>query len=335
MECIQVIFRIITRVLIFINRYGNLIVMLTDDSNTRAVKKEICELAENDNVYFQEAKYSYAELIDLMSIIEAYCESDEYKNENYIIHGYGIFDNINKVIVYISSDENVVLDKLKTILNNSEAIVYELQEKQMEDSASTFPCGSKITSNNKTFSIGYRAKYTNSSGTVVNGLVTCGHAFASTNSNLVVYQDGTSIGNVSTTKKQYSGKVDAAFVELSSGINLTNKVMSTTTSLSTSVTMNAAAGSTIRLRGYQHLVTGTITSTSFTCNNNTTGVTLSDMVKTNYASISGDSGGVVYYTNSSGSSYVVGIHSRTANDGSYGAYCKASNINSALGISIR
>ena len=77
---------------------------------------------------------------------------------------------------------------------------------------------------------------------------------------------------------------------------------------------------------------GIVLSSSFTSNGTTP--TLTDMVKADYTSAGGDSGGIVYAKNGGYNYYAAGIQSRKANDGSYSVYCKINNINSALGVSL-
>lgn len=321
----------------YINKDGNLVVQVTktDDEESRIMAEAaLKEAGCTDNMLFRTAEIPYAELVNLMSAIYDYCESDDYQNSGFTIQGYEIKDDRNCVVIYIDTLDGDVLDQVLSSIGEYKAIEFSLQEKGEEDTYSV-NCGTGIgkTSSTMTFSIGYPAIYTNASGTDVNGFITCGHAFSSDTTAVSVYCPSGYIGNLDPSKKQYSGSVDAAFVTLS-GSSVTTLVGTTNISLNLYGTIVVPVGGSVKMYGMTSLEQdGVVLSASYTSNG--TSPTLTDMVKSDYSSAAGDSGGIVCSKYMTRNYYVAGIQSRKASDGSYSVYCKVGNINSALAVDLQ
>lgn len=315
----------------YINSYGNLVVMVKGELNandsvsmTKAMEVE----ANTEILYNEEAKYNYRELIDTMTELYRYCSSAEYEEATYKIHGYGILDDENKIVVYINSEEDDDKEHICAQISYSDAVVFRYHETGIDATAA---CGTGIgvTAGDNTFSIGYRAKYTDSSGNVVNGFVTCGHSLINYSSAISIYSGSSKIGTSVPGKVKYSGKVDAAFIKLTGSVS--NQVGDTSDYLTTTTAIKAA-NSTVHMYGMiSGKITGTVESASFVDVDRG----LTDQVSTTYWAVQGDSGGIVYAPSVSGSKmYVVGVQSGALGQ-EISVYSKVGNINNAFGTSVR
>ena len=323
----------------YINVLGDLVVRVSEKSAQQknfSITKESDVLAKAENVYYHEAKYSYSELIDTMTSIYNYCESESYKKSEFKINGYEIRDDLNCVVVYISSVDEQTIEEVKKHVPQ-ETIQFELK-KNSDAEAFSINCGAGIglSSGNLSCSAGYRAKYTNSSGNVVNGIITCAHGFSSASNGAAVYASAGKIGTLNKSKYQLSGKVDAVFITLS-GSDMTNTVQGTSNTVSKTNVIAKATGGIIYKRGITTgNTTGTVVSASYT-STDSGNITLTDTVRTTNKCLPGDSGGINYseLTEGTGVYYVTGITCRYFTDTKETIYCKAHNINNALGVSIR
>ena len=320
----------------YVNKNGNLVVLLTkayDEGSLEVAKSALKEAGHADNLLFRTVETSYAELVDIMSALYVFCESDDYKNSDFTIQGFEIKDDRNCVVIYIDTLDDDALKKVRSSIKNPEPVEFCFQEAGEEETY-TVNCGTEIgkTSTNMTFSIGYPAVYTNTSGVDVNGFITCGHSFSSNTTAVSVYCPSGYIGNLNPSKKQYSGTVDAAFVTLNGSV-VDTYVGTTNISLNLYGSIVVPVGGSVKMYGMASLEQdGVVLVASYA----STGTTphLTDMVKTDYASAGGDSGGIVCSRYMRRNYYVAGIQSRKAKDGSYSVYCKVGNINSALGVTL-
>ena len=300
----------------YIDDTGELIVVVTTMS---ADIEEIRTATRNQSITISYAQNSYNDLVCLKECIED--KYDEYYsmysnkvNEadqdllGAVINftGVGISERSNKLIVGLSSTEPNDIEMFEKYFVSSEMIVYEQSSHAVEESTSLY-CGSAIYTVNGNGSIGYRCKI-KKGNEYLRGFITAGHVTGNGEAIGVYTAPGlspaTKIGTVEAYK--YSGNVDMAFVAIDSGYEIESATSNRV--LSENYFTSIAEGKTIYMWGKSSNkeVQGEIESNSYSFTTSS-GVKLTDCIKSNYPSEDGDSGGVVYaYIN--GSYCIVGIH---------------------------
>ena len=342
----------------YINTDGELVILLIDsltEEEQATAKSDVCQRAGSNDIVFGIAANSYSTLVNAMTQVSDYMSTISSARTSALeIQSARIDDYQNIVIAGISTDIIAYNASTKSDIESTIEVqidpifkspVIAFEENTLNLTATSINCGSKITGNSASFSAGFRAKYTNSSGQLVYGIVTCGHAFSDCTSAVSVTGGLEIIGTLDTTRNKTSGKIDAAFIRTSSSGAISNKVVDssgTTCTLSTS-TVSSPEGGTVFMCGY---VSGTIqigiiqsTSANITLypdDTSTNGVQLTDFYTANYPSQLGDSGGTVftYVGGSSGTYEVAGIHSGYNSDTNISGFAKATNILSEFGLSI-
>ena len=317
----------------YLNVDGELVIRISrtvDERRASEGKEVLSAICKAANVVFRDAEYSYSDLIDCMTDIYCFVEGNEYLISDYSIMEFEILDDQNRVGIFLNSVDEKVLSVIRGNIRNSECVVFSYQEDPLVSTAS-LKCGQGIgkAANSTTMSIGYPAVYTSALGDTTEGFITCGHAFATDTTTVSIYSGSTYIGLLNPSKKQFSGTVDAAFIMLS-GSQVTHSIYGTTHSISSgsaTIPVGGYARSSGASSGYRY---GTVSSTS--ASGSVSGVTLYDLVKAGYSSVSGDSGGIVYKYNGGNDYLCAGITDLASGSNSF--YCKVSNINSALGVSV-
>lgn len=336
----------------YTNKEGNLVVLLNSTQSRaekEAAKKAVIELTKNEDIIFSEAEHSYKELVGVMSEILSFCEKDEVSStKEYGIAGFAIDDYNNQIVVHMTS---VVDEAQKWFITNvvdSTCIRFEQQEVYSKNSAGTVNCseGLKRSVDNDVFcSVGFRAKYTNSSGNTVYGFMTCGHGFTGETSRNLYTMDNDILGYLVPEKNMYEDGdcIDAAFFKLSVGSTVNPTVepaydpaYGPPYQISTTSIITVSQGTPVRMYGgatnrdFGYIRIGSVLSSSCTdCAIDR--VCLTDMVKASYLGIVGDSGGLVFVEASNGN-IACGIQSRI--NTTYSIFCKATNITSRFNVSI-
>ncbi len=179
-------------------------------------------------------------------------------------------------------------------------------------------------------SIGFRARYSESSGYTQTGLVTTGHA-GGVNSP-VLDSLGSEIGSIKRSSFGSSTTVlsDSAFAriyqDVSNNIAYGSKVL-----LSGSYITNFSVGSTVYMVGFaSNETSGTINSVNVSMRLANTNYVVTDCATATYSSNAGDSGGLVYSSTTSGNS-IAGIHMGKV-AGGYSIFSKSYNILTSLNV---
>ncbi len=308
----------------YINHDGDAVVCVATEgtkARTRALKN-IKATTDSSDFVIENVEYSYNELEDMMNFLNEY----KQKNGNDLItkswSGHFLSDRDNTIFVELDDVNEDVISLFKKEVTDSPMISFVSSGGQGENCADLNP-GREI--NNPTTgysgSMGYRAR---TDGQI--GFVTAAHIGYLEN---VIKGISSTIGKISL--RQNWGSVDAAFVEITSAHIPTNTLNGTDATLSTAI-RNPAQGATIHKRGATTGHTkGVIYSTNASKEFDNTFFT--NLTYTSFGAKAGDSGGIVYYNEASGSStihYTSGIVKGMDANGTY--YTKASLINSALGI---
>ncbi|ABX42574.1 chymotrypsin family serine protease [Lachnoclostridium phytofermentans] len=292
----------------YINENGELVVLVTE-SGKDFVKS--LNLEGDNDVLVCKATYSYNNLVDLKEAIES-----QYKKQYVDVAKANTKTPLNEMLtsmreIYIDEVRNAVvvcmmnlseekMKAFKTSIINNAAIIFE-ESGELREEATTLYTGQEIQINNGgtyyLYSIGFRAWKSTSSGTIY-GFVTAGHGNAvsdnvyDTSSNLIGYVES----------RQYSGSIDASFIKITKDYSVSNTIKysdsSGTTSGANTITgsyyiTSLATGSTVYKCGRTtYLTSGTVKSSSDSWTIN--GTTFTDLLKCDYNSDGGDSGGVVY-----------------------------------------
>ena len=322
----------------YVNIEGNLVIQIAYRKGAlrfNRAAEQVRKICGTEHLVFREAKHSYSELIDTMSALLKYCNSEKYQDSDVRIVGFGISEDKNAITVSLDSEDPAAAEAIELSTGKKGLLIFEYQECS-EELTYSLDCGSKIgmSTTSLGFSIGYPAFHTTAAGTKIKGFVTCGHAFDNISNAASIYCSNGYIGNLDTTRKQHSGSIDAAFITLN-GSQVTTNVRSTNISVVLTGYTAPAAGCTVYMTGkYSLHSSGLAQEVSYTSPASNGNPELTDMVKAAYSSIPGDSGGIVYARVGYQNYYIAGVQSRRATDGSYSVYCKVGNINTAFGISL-
>jgi hypothetical protein len=351
----------------YIDGKGELIVLTTEDTAT--VKDEIKAATDNPNVASKKAPYSYNYLNELMDQIHdrlanrlelgiASAQDEHSLDPLLSIVGFGVYDDKNCIIVEIDGISPQKIAAFKQLVSSSPAIRFEegnpvyatvgapsdtapdgtstrgMQSSHLSVGANALASpitvglnlGEGLIIGGSGYSLGFRARRT-VNGTTQYGFVTAAHG-TSTNQGV----SASSYGQVGTIRsRQFSGTVDAAFVQVTPGSNfsVTNSIRGTGLTLSGNGSAIPSVGSTIHKSAY---TTGGTSGTVQSINYQTQylGTTLTHTIKATYHSAGGDSGGCVYFLPSTGVPSLVGI--TTAAGSGYSVCIRAEDIVNALGV---
>lgn len=287
-------------------------------SNLKSIKENI----NSSDFVVKNVTYSYNELEDMMEFLNEYKQSNHNSKITENWSGHFLSDRDNAIFVELNGMDDELISLFRKEVTDSSMITFINSGAQGVNCANLNP-GRII--NNPTIgisgSMGYRAR---NDGKI--GFVTAAHVGFMGD---IIKGKSSTIGKV--TARQNWGSVDASFVEITSEHNPTNILDGTDVTLSTSI-KNPSQGSTVHKRGATtgHS-SGVIRSTNASKEFDKSLFT--NLTLTSLNADSGDSGGIVYYIETSGASatrYTSGIVKGLDNNGTY--YTKASLINSALGI---
>lgn len=304
----------------YIDDNAELVVLLIEetDKNKEKIKEKAIKVKK-----FSKGKIPLAEVEDVMDAlnngIELFLASGYSVNSiEYDIFKGEIRVNINEINGEVKKILDGITDKkyVKLVKSN----VVDIPE--ATDLKGGY--GIKSQDNNAFSTLGFGATRNG-----VDGVVIAGHAG---DKYLEGFEyNGTAIGAVTKDGLHNGSYADASFVTTTTAFNSTNKLVPGNV-----VGKQLSAlpyGTTVLMygNGTGGYLSGTIHLTNYTSSIN--GDSVYDQTVAKYDSSSGDSGGPVFISNSSGDFIIVGIHSAEyAYNSSYGVYSKYSNIASELGI---
>lgn len=303
----------------YINHNGKLVVLIANKDNN--YKKYIQNLVGPQNVIFRFCDNSYNSLLSVLDSLNNYkfktCVDVDYSNFRH----FRVRMLKNKIEVYLDNYSEQKIEEFKSKVHNSSAIIFSESDGDFVLQSSLNP-GEVINNQIYNGSIGYRAR--DKEGNV--GIVVSGHHIRSGET---VYKNTTPIGYCE--KSQERDDIDAAFVEVFDGYLPTNNIGGSYGMLSTTVS-NPQVGTMITMYGQvSKNKNGKILDTSDTYDSrNTGGPIYTDLVRADYVSANGDSGGIIFTVFGY---YTLGVHVGVGRSGIGEAYyCKASNINQRFGL---
>lgn len=308
----------------YIGDEGELVVLLTKVSSENISK--VKNLSGDDSIEIKQCKYSYSELLEVISKINN--NIDSLYEQGIIIDE--MYDDIwaNKVIISIC-DLDVNKEKVVRKVINKDFMEFINSEGGLKEESVDIKGGYRIVSddNYATSTLSFCATRNG-----VDGYVIAGHS--GNNICEEFKYNGNIIGEVTDTAYYNNSTADAAFVEANNYGNLTDEVIPG--DIVGALTTDLPVGTTITMYGtYSGLENGTILSYNYSATIN--GITIKDTVKASYDSTSGDSGGpVLLYEGSYGgeSRYsIVGNHRGASQYNAF--YSKYKNIANELNISAK
>ena len=329
----------------YINTDGNMVVLIKNDIGEKIVTKkswykDFCSRINSDNFVI---RYISNNLCCLISTADQIVFG-EIRNflEEVSYNGMSINISENCIYVYVRNEEDVPL--VKKVLKDKPCIV------KVSDEAYRYTVGlyggEGISLSNSLsaaqFSVAFRVKKTVNYSTTY-GFLTCGHAFQGNNASVYLPQSETGmnlnvlIGSVSSSEQQNSGNTDAAVIRLNNNVSSYNSIFYTSTQIHAGSYISLQKGNTVYMRGKTTGVSiGVVKDISLSVT--VGGDSFIDLVKTDYPSANGDSGGAVYsQPNSFNYAFAVGIQCGTittplGNVGSF--YTKIYNAVNTLGFTL-
>ena len=299
----------------YIDDEGGLIILTKHISETD--KSQIKLICSGADLFFEEAQFSYNELIEYMMLIDSRLEDlREKKGKEIYAYSVSILDNDN--MISIGLPNGLSEDRIKAIVDSIPDQVYSIYQIPDQFELQSGPGGS-ITSWGGDASYAYKATLSYGGSTFV-GLVTAAHVLQDVGD--TVWQGVTDIGIVKLMKN--SGNVDAAFITLETPSNFNNLIG--TIGLHSGVTVYPAVGSTIMKKGSYGTSSGTVISIQNTTYWAEDGNTMYNLLAHTASSVNGDSGGLIYTWYNSISYGVVGIIRGRLNSTGYYYATKASNL---------
>ena len=266
----------------------------------------LADAKEGVDVFFQEARYSYSYLSDMMYHLSIVC-IDNCSNADSIwsqVSGFSLLDDRNSISIKILNIDETKIEQLLSEVDCEELLCFENAEAFAEPQLSMW-AGHVVNAG----SIGYRARrYDSGSGVYQYGFVTAGHAIQKSQDAM---KGTTKIGVCRDSK--VDAYMDAAFVEADSGWTM---------EVQTSYGYTIVPGLQLPTNGTSIFKEGNKTGRTYgtVVSNNTiscysNAITLYNLVESGYNSDNGDSGGIVYTS----SNVVVGVHIQGVPNGVTGA----------------
>lgn len=308
----------------YINHNKELVIQVTELSEE--ISSYFAALINLENVVFEEVEYSFEELKNQKDVIASKMDEDSTEPLISQITGVGISIPDNAVSLYIVTSDNTKSIDLQTQIQSQLSTfdnikIIPTSEKDMPVAA--VQPGTKISSSGTKRSVGFWAKDGN--GNL--GIVTAPHDSMSAGTTVSI--DSTTFGTAGTP--HFSGSVDAVFVRrTNSDFTPSRYVSGGGFSLYSSGVTILAVGSTTYSKGITSgYRTGEVIDINYT-----TAYGISNCVITTAPSNSGDSGGIVAGNGNSSNRYVAGIITGKQGGTGYIMYVKASNILSALNVTV-
>jgi len=307
-----------------LNDQGVLTVQLTEDSPS--IRNAIYSYAGSSNVTFESVVYNYSKLLTTLGEITDYCKNMMRENGNIPFCDASIDENENRVVIHLLEDKTFEHELLSCLTYPDVCVAITVPEENKGNSV--VYSGSQITVGSSYYSAGFRCRCVYN-GTTRDCFVTAAHGNSKDDQVQKGNQYGETIGYVRF--RQFSGTVDASVVVLDAE-DFVPTISYYLTSLATDIyTTAVATNSIIWKEGYNGGKTqGTVISNNAICLYNWQLIT--NMVRSSYSSVGGDSGGIVY-TYVGSSNCIVGI---TCAIDAFGKSfcCQAKNIIPALGLTL-
>ena len=333
----------------YLNEEGKLVIKTTTSSTS--ARRSIRSATKNENVIFEDAEYSYAELTELKDAIFEYMEDHSTKGR-LPIRGCGIDDELNRVIIFIEEMTDEKIAAVKAVVDSPAIQFTSIPKETASFSSDLQPSitledfnffhssvssvsriiptnlysGNKINTENTSgtivgMSVGYRAKRQITATTYEYGFITAGHG---TKGNGNVYN--TSLEKIGTvTGRIFNAMADMSFVKMDNNVTVYNMIANQTGTVNGGY-ITPPKDTIIYKSGYAGKVSGGKVVLPSCDDYAPSGVNIRDVIISENTGVKqGDSGGIVYVHNSNGTNTIVGIVSGTYY-GSYLATVKASNI---------
>lgn len=310
----------------YLNSESKLVIKTANPSAT--AKRSLQAAAQNEALLFEEAEYSYDELIEIKDAIFNYMEGHPDKGR-LPIELCSLDEENNRVVVYLQelTDENIA--RVKNVVDSPAISFTAIPKSESDETASLdkpsfqaeqldfrtlIPKAARVTptllySGNHIYtdklagastqkvdmSVGYRAKYQHG-GTTEIGFLTAGHG---TKDNGGVYSSSlTKIGTV--TRRIFDSRGDFAFVKMTNTTTVYSSIAGQSGSVS-STYGTALQGMTVYKCGYAGGIAYGVVESSSAEAFGTAGVKDLLQIKLTTGSVlAGDSGGIVYCRSSSG-----------------------------------
>lgn len=313
---------------------GKLVVNVCDDDGL--ITDRLRNMAQSDDIIIHFCEYFYNHLLDVMSKIRKFCADNKTNPLALNIDSYSLEDKGNIVLVNLLSCTDADIKSFKESVCDDSSISFMEVDAPSVLLSSVNPGEGLYYEKNgdgelHRSSVGYRCKINN-----VVGFVTAGHSLEY--SGIKVYKDfnGTSSYFGESTVSVQEGPVDAAFVKLYSGFDVTGIVGEGELY---PVAMTPAVGTTINLRSFNGHAYGPITCINKEVNYKENGVvqTFTGLIEANFDRkvIKGESGGIVYAIDSSTKRrFIVGILNGGSNIETKSYISKALEINKKLGATL-
>lgn len=300
-----------------------LLTILTVSDDTSLYRKEFEQRCKGDNFKLKSCKHSLNELNDGIEVIkDKITSSGQSLIKELTIKSFWISDKNNELHIGLSDCSSDKINEFKTIFGDLPNLVFDKIEdiKYEQDVDAGTPINTKFGSSNSSF--GYRAIRDGEMGFVMSGHAAISMGIVS------LYDD---VNNECGQIKAIDESVDAAFCALFSDFTATNLTFDRFIPLNP-VVENVYFGSEVSLCGRFNSGSGTVMSTNYNYVGSS-GVMIWGAVQATYTSRPGDSGGVIYGTNSHN---IAGIHAAgiTSSSGKTAVFIPASSINRALSLTM-
>ena len=331
----------------YISVDGNLVIMLTEEykdglffesAKARTAKEEIVSVTGQKDIMFTTAKYSMKELVSAMNDIYLFAAPRVNSQEEYQITGFWLDDAENKVGVNIYPyDEEAEQWFKQNVLDKPFIFFKETKPGAVEATATIRPGGIiKAENENSYFSVGFRAYKGNTEG-----FVTCGHSFQTVYGDSNIMNANNNVLGISyENERKFNDMLDAAFVRKSSGNTFVNTIYDSYDDVYTVTTGYIVPnyGDLVYMCGENTssqdgtLLSGAVMSSSATAIYN--GEMIVELYSVGYYANLGDSGGIVFKKDGS-LAKTVGIQIARDNNTGCSYVCKAENIVSEFGLTIK
>ncbi|NBI28990.1 S1 family peptidase [Chengkuizengella marina] len=293
--------------------------------------EEVSNLIDSNEVKYNKVKNSFKKLDQTMKFLTP-------RMNELGITSLSLDEMKNKVVIYLKQPDEKAIKKINKLVEKG---AVEIQEQKLEVvTTADIINGSKAVIGGGALTVGFAAK--DSSGN--EGFVTAGHLSASTGSSAKI--NNKTVGTLQS--KKFGSSVDAAFVKAQSGIFVTDYTPTkkftngNVYEYATTSSSDLVQGKTIYAYGQ---VSGKQTGKILVAYHTEiyAGKTMTNIVKSSYKAIKGDSGAAVatyLYKGSGSADYVVmGVQSASAltngnwTSDSYTLFTRVDKIFSSLGLS--
>lgn len=316
----------------FINKDKRFVVLVKGD--TAIYKDDLIRRTQSNDVLVIPCVYSYEELKNILDQLRVIFLDESKRSiiDATTMRAFRLNTTENRIEIELEDFTADKIDLFKQTIFDSPSFVFKKSNGVPVLEASLKPGGpvwSTTSTSSGKASIGYRAKQNG-----IEGIVVSSHFLPSFGNPL--YHSGLQIGNCLSSVM--SGTIDAAFCEVYSGSTIGKITHYGNVTLGTSLG-TIWSGSSVYMEGAssEKVCSGSIQDTDDNSefefvlgpNGKTQRVYLTNIVRTNYPSKKGDSGGVVYdsYNNP------LGIHAGASVIGEK-FFIKGSEINRLLGLTM-